>query len=262
MQLNYNQKSKMPLIGTLGLLFSLASCGSYQYAGYGDDSVYGTSRTVEYQTETSNQAPSQNSTYYQNYFQEKSQELDYLAQEDVIFTDIDSYEGNYEVENDTLVEYEESYAGWGQSPSEVSINVYSGFGYGGYGYPYYGSYYSNWYYPYRNYGYGGFGFGFSGYGYPYYSYGYGYPYYGYGYSNYGYRYGYHHNNYYSRKGIAYNTGRRGSIYSNSNRSRLANRTSTSSRNSSTYRPRRTTNSNINLSLIMSTPANIKPCSIR
>ncbi|MCK5400653.1 MAG: hypothetical protein KAJ28_03385, partial [Flavobacteriaceae bacterium] len=129
MQLNYNQKSKMHLIGALGLLFSLVSCGSYQYAGY-DDSIYGTSeRNVEYQVESSREATSpQSSSYYQNYFKEKSQELDYLSQDDVIFTDIDSYESNYEVENDTLVDDQESYAGWGQNTTEVSINVYnSGF---------------------------------------------------------------------------------------------------------------------------------------
>ena len=164
MQLNYIQKSKMHFVGALGLLFSLASCGSYQYAGYENDSVYGESRNVEYRVESSNvNSSSQNSGYYSNYFKEKSQELDYISQEDDIFTDIDSYEGNYDVENDTLVDDQESYAGWEQNTTEVSINVYSG------------------------YRYGGFGYGLFGYGYPYYRYGYGYGnYWGYGYGYYNY----------------------------------------------------------------------------
>ena len=236
MQLNYNQKSKMHLIGALGLILSLVSCGSYQYVGY-DDGVYGTSeRNVEYPTESSNEeVTSQSSSYYQNYFKEKSQELDYLSQDNVIFTDIDSYEGNYEAENDTLVDTQESYAGWGQNTTEVSINIYNS------------GYYNNfwWNNPWRwnspwawNYGYGyglyGYG-GFYNYWYPhYYGYGHGYGY-GYGYGNY--------NNYYSRRGIAYNAGRRGAIYSNSYSSRLNRRTLTSTRNT-TYRPRRSLNSNV------------------
>ncbi|RLD28085.1 MAG: hypothetical protein DRI75_07800 [Bacteroidetes bacterium] len=251
MQLIYNQKSKMHLIGALGLLFSLVSCGSYQYAGY-DDGIYATSeRNVEYQTETSRVATtSQNSSYYQNYFKEKAQELDYLSQDDVIFTDIDSYEGNYEAENDTLVYAQESYAGWGQNTTEVSINVYnSGYlfnnwwyrPYYSYGYGYGYGYYNNWYNPYRFYGYSNWYNPYGYYGFynwhnPYY--------YGSYYSNYGY-YGNYYNSYYSRRGIAYNAGRRGAIYQNSYTSRLNNRRSlTNSRNTTTYRPRRATNSNV------------------
>ena len=246
MQFNNNQKSKMHLIGALGLLFSLVSCGSYQYAGY-DDGIYGTSeRNVEYYTESSNEVPSsQNSNYYQNYFKEKSQELDYLSQDDVIFTDIDSYESDYEVGNDTLVDTQAFYAGWGQNSTEVSINVYnSGYLFNNWWYrPFYYSYgygfYNHWYNPYRFYGYSNW---YNPYGY-YGFYNWHYPYYGSYYSNYGY-YGNYYNNYYSRRGIAYNAGRRGAIYQNSYTSRLSNRALTSTRNSTTYRPRRASNSNV------------------
>ncbi|MCF6295959.1 MAG: hypothetical protein L3J25_09760 [Flavobacteriaceae bacterium] len=233
MQLNYNQKSKMHLIGALGLILSLVSCGSYQYVGY-DDGIYGTpERNVEYPTESSNEeVTSQSSSYFQNYFKEKSQELEYLTQGDTIFTDIDSYEGNYKVANDTLVETQESYAGWGQNTSEISINIYnSGF-------------YNNfwWNDPWRwnagwgwnnpwfwNYGYGNvWGYGFNNFWHS--------PYYGYN--------GYY-GNYYNRRGrgIAYNAGRRGAIYQNSYASRLNRRALTSTRNT-TYRPRRSLNSNV------------------
>ncbi|MBN4047220.1 hypothetical protein JYU05_01600 [bacterium AH-315-P13] len=241
MQLNYYQQSKMRLIGALGLIFSLVSCGSYQYAGY-DDGIYGNSkRNVGYPAESSNkEVTSQSSSYYQNYFKEKSQELDYLSQDDVIFTDIDSYEGNYEAENDTLVDTQVSYAGWGQNTTEVSINVYnSGYlfnnwwnrPYYSYGYGY--GFYNHWYNPYRFYGYSNW---YNPYGY------YGYnnwynPYHGYGYGNY-------YSNYYNRRGIAYNAGRRGAIYQNSYVSHLNRRSLTSSRNSTTYRPRRALNSNV------------------
>ncbi len=243
MQLNFNQKSKMHLIGALGLLFSLVSCGSYQYAGY-DDGIYGASeRNVEYYTESSNEVPSsQNSNYYQNYFKEKSQELDYLSQDDVIFTDIDSYESNYEAENDTLVDAQVSYAGWGQNTTEVSINVYnSGYLFNNWWYrPYYSygyGFYNHWYNPYRFYGYSNW---YNPYGYYGFYNWYNPYYYGSYYSN----YGNYNNNYYSRRGIAYNAGRRGAIYQNSYTSRLSNRALTSTRNSTTFRPRRTLNSNV------------------
>ena len=77
MQLNNYLKSKMHFIGAFSLLFGLASCGSYQYAGQNDDSIYGSSeRNVEYQEETVKESsPEEGSSYYQNYFNEKSQEL-------------------------------------------------------------------------------------------------------------------------------------------------------------------------------------------
>jgi len=227
MQLNYNQKSKMRLIGALGLLFTLASCGSYQQAGY-EDGIYGTTgKTVAYQeVAIQGTTTSQNSNYYQNYFKEKSQELDYFAQEDAVFTDIDSYEGNYEVENDTLVEVPESYAGWGQNnTTEVSINVYSsGFGYNNL---WYRPYYIGYGYPFYGYGGGYFGFGYG-------NFGFGFPHYGYGGGFYG-------NNYYGGRGLAYNSGRRSSIYTNSNTSRSglnSGRSFSRSRNTNGFTSRR------------------------
>jgi hypothetical protein len=254
MQLNNNLKSKTRIIGVFGLLFGLASCGTYQYAGHEHDSIYGGSNTnVEYQKEhVQENSTSQSSSYYQNYFKEKSMLLDNISQ-DSIFTDIDSYEGNYDVENDTL-NYPDSYAGWGQNTTEVSINVLGG--YGGYYGISYGGFYDPFYYGYSGYGYGGYGYGGYGYGgYGYGGYGYGYPYYygyghnyygGHGYYGYGHNY-YGNNSYYGGRSIAYVNGRRGSAYS-SGVSSLNNRrsplNSTLSRRSVSSRVTNTNNSRL------------------
>ncbi len=123
MQLYNYLKPKMQFIGTLVMAFAMFSCGSYQYAGYENDSIYGDSdRTVAYVEE---QPTSDNSQYYKNYFKEKTEQYASISGEnDIIFTDIDSYEGGYVEENDTL--YYGNYAGWGENNSDVTINIYGG----------------------------------------------------------------------------------------------------------------------------------------
>ena len=232
MYLNNYLKSKIHLIGALSLLFGLASCGSYQYAGQNEDSVYGDSeRTVERPVSNVEIEPAtKGSDYYQNYFKEKSQQLDNLSEDDVIFTDIDSYSGDYDVENDSIT-YTENYAGWGQDNDDVTINIYGGSAFYN---PWNSLFYPSWRW---NYGYGyGWGYGFNDFYWcppywgSYYS-AWNYPYYGYG-NYYGGYYGNHYNGYYNRRGLAYNAGRRGSIYSNSlsgltNRRSVTNRSLTS-----------------------------------
>lgn len=228
MDLNNYLKPKMQLIGMLSLLVGLTSCGSYQYAGYDDDSIYGSSeRIVEYQEETTT-STGENSAYYQNYFRDKALELE--DNEDVIFTDIDSYE-SYSVENDSL--FEDHYAGWGYDNSDVTITIYNR--------PYFNSYW-NWAYPYNRWYSGwGWGYGFHDWYSPYYIgwhrpffYGYNYPYF-YSPYYYGGYYNSYYNGYYSNRRLAYNAGRRGSIYSNSisgiiNRNNIASRNTVSRRN--------------------------------
>lgn len=236
-------KRKTPLIAGLGLLFGLSSCGSYQYVGVDNDGIYGSSNPhVEYQeavVEVQNNTSGNN--YYKNYFREKSLEYDNLVNDNAIFTDIDDYESAY-VENDTIDNSYQGYAGWGQSNSNVTINYIdngwnnwgwnAGFGLGwnswrwnrwnnwgwnnwGYYdpyYPYYGGFYSSW--SYYN---------------PYSYYNYGYPYY----NNY-----YSYNNYRSR-GVSYSASRRGSMASNYN-SNLTNK-STAVKNTSRYNTTRRSN---------------------
>ena len=215
------------------LALGLTSCGSYQYASYDYDGIYGEPeksyeiKNVEYK-ETGNE--SENSAYYKNYFNEKATQLDYTG--DAIFTDIDAYQGSYGVENDSL--NQENYAGWGYS-DDITVNIYNrtplydsfwypgygwyndwNFGYGYYGYSnyWYSPFYSGWGSPWN------YGFGF-GYGFPYYGYGYGY---GYGYPYYGYN-NFYYGNIYNRRNLSYSASRRGSIYANNNISGITNRRS-------------------------------------
>ena len=106
-------KSKLPFYVALSFTFILASCGSYQYVGYDNDGIYGSEAIVTEQPVTSN-----NSSYYKNYFAEKSQQLE-IPEEDIIFTDIDSYEGDYnEVEDSN---YDTGNAGWGQTSDSLKL---------------------------------------------------------------------------------------------------------------------------------------------
>ena len=86
MQLYNYLKEKMPIVAAFGVLFGLSSCGSYQLAGY-DDDIYSTSeRRVEYQEQrTDKDVEQSNNAYYQNYFSEKSQQIDAMAAENEIF---------------------------------------------------------------------------------------------------------------------------------------------------------------------------------
>ena len=244
---NYLQ-SKMPLLGVFSLALLLGSCGSYQYAGQDEDAIYGDSeKRVEYVEQSkSDDNASEDSGYYKNYFREKTEQFDNINQDDVIFTDIDSYEGSYDQENDSI--NEEYYAGWGEDHNDdVTINIYGGhlynsiwwnrpyyyggfgFGYGyGFGYDYYNPfwcppYYGSFYYAYRPWWYGG---------YYYYSpYGYGH----YGNSYYG---------YYNRRAVAYNASRRNPANSNNSVANLVRRNSinnTAARRNSNNRARPNTN---------------------
>ena len=80
---------QMPLAFVVGMLFSLSSCGSFQYSGIYDDGIYSDSDPVEEVTETSVNT-SNSSDYYKNYFREKSLQIE---EDNTVFTDVDSYEG-------------------------------------------------------------------------------------------------------------------------------------------------------------------------
>jgi len=237
----------MPFLALVGLLFGLTSCGSYQYVGENGQGSYQRYETgVEYAQETPQVAS--NSSYYQNYFKEKSLEYESYEQEDEIFTDVDSYEGSYNAENDSLnVEYA-SYGGWGQNSSEISINVYPSY---------------NWYRPWYAYGYGYYSWGW-GYGWGYPNYGWGYPYYGGGYYAWGYPsyycpphyggyYNYYRGGYYGnytcgRRGASNYYGRRSSVayngYGRNSISRANTRSNISRANTRTNISRSSVNNNV------------------
>ncbi|MFD2914930.1 hypothetical protein [Psychroserpens luteus] len=261
MQLNNYIQTKFPFFVALSLTFLLASCGSYQYVGYDNDGIYSDNEDVVY--EEARTVSVQDQSVYKDYFTEKSLQYSEIPDDgSAIFTDIDSYEGNYD--DEYVEDTQAGYAGWGQESTDVSINIYNsgwnspywgdGYGYGRYrpwGYNSFG-----WNNPYGyNYGWNswgwnmGFGYGWnSGYGYGY----------GYGWNNNFWCPPYYRNNYSRGSSYAYNSGRRGANTSNLNRnsnysrrsssSSLSRRTSSTIRNNSSIRPRtsspRTNNSSI------------------
>ena len=178
----------------LSLLFGfiLASCGSYHNSSYYDsDGIY--SRTEQYASQDTPQEDNRQVTG--SYF---TQFQDYYipSEEPVgIFTDVDSYYGSGEA-------YSTGYSGWGNSVTDVSVNIYGGglgwggwYGSWGWGSPYwgYGWGWSTWYNPYWGWNswynpYWGWNYGWGGY----------YPYYG----NYTYHRG-PRNAYYSDYGYGY-----------------------------------------------------------
>nr|WP_315258039.1 hypothetical protein [uncultured Flavobacterium sp.] len=177
------------LIVFLGLI--ITSCGSYQNSSYYDsDGIYSTNGE---KVVVKNNENAQTSVQYKQYFNSLQSTG---GSSDEIFTDVNSYGSDYNVENDSIQAPSTGYASWGSSPQETIITVYPdsywsvGFGWG---YPYYG-------------------YGYS-YGYPYYGYGWGYPHYGWGYPSYGWDYpGYGYPGYGYATPYSYNHSRRGSSY--------------------------------------------------
>ena len=247
--INYLQ-SKMHSFGIFGLVLLLASCGSYQYAGYEEDAIYGdTQRTVEYtETETESEQPTGDSGYYQNYFKEKTIQYSSINDENAIFTDIDSYEGSYDgTVNDSLV-YDQGYGGWGQEYNDdVVINIYGGHAFNsiwwnrpplwnnwGWGWNNWG--WNNW--GWHGWGWNGFGWnawGFNNWGW---NYGFGFnngfwcpPFYGgvYAYNPWwGGGFGPYYGGFYGRRGYAFNASRRGSVYGNNSFASLSRRSAVNS----------------------------------
>ncbi|OIQ19502.1 hypothetical protein [Lacinutrix sp. MedPE-SW] len=265
MQLKKYLLNKLPAITGLILVFSLTSCGSYQYVGQESDGIY-VDDTSTQEVTYAEVEESSNSDYYKNYFKEKSLELE--AADNEVFVDIDSYQGNYEEGVES-----EGYGAWGDNGNEVTINVYDN-NYSNWGWtmPYWGWNRFGWNRPYygwnSGFGFNGFGwnagFGFSGGFYnPYWFPNYGY---GFGYSNY-YNTGY----YYNRRG-AFNRSRRNALasrytslngrnYNNSARLR-SNSTRTRSRVNSSTRFNNNNNTNIRTRSRVKTNSSTSPSRVK
>lgn len=251
---------KFGMLATVALIgIILVSCGSYQQASYYNDGIYTNGNPQVTEGNYSRSQPQEQSNTYGDYFGEKANQYQDILDNE-IFTDVDSYyggsdqdsiapapQGNYFTSNNDY----NAYAGWGDNPTSVNINVYNG-GYGGFGYGYYDpwvwgygggywGYYNPWYRPW----YGGYwGAGYWGIGhYPGWAWGGGWygSYYPYYYSNYGYygnrhygytmgRRGYYNNNY-----LAANTVRRSSGTVLNNRADNARYRSSSNSNSTVRR---------------------------
>ena len=148
MQFNTTSNRRLPFFVALGLMAVLTSCGSFQYAGYNNDGIY--SDTYEAPVEEPVVMTStDDSNYYKNYFSNNSADVSAAQEESEVFTDIDSYEGNYTDIDPNGVEQQPAYGGWGQNSDVVNINYinngwgFNNFGYGGF----------------NNFGFGGFGYG-------------------------------------------------------------------------------------------------------
>lgn len=226
---NY-RKLKFPAIFLIALIFT--SCGSYQYVGTDNDGIYdSTYENVEY-VEVAEEK-NNSSDYYQNYFKEKRNEYDAIAQESEIFTDVDSYSSDDYTEQDSINNEYRGYAGWGQANENVTINIYDN-GWNNWGWNNYNWGWNNWgwnrWYPTWGW-HTRIGWGWNNWGWydpfwcpPYYN--------TWGWGNFGNPYW--NNGYYGRS-VAYNAGRRGS-YLNSGRSTLSRRSSlVNSRNLNTPR---------------------------
>ncbi|WP_348798752.1 hypothetical protein [Flavobacterium adhaerens] len=202
------------LIGLIGLMMS--SCGSYQNSSYYDsDGVYASNGE---KVVIKDNQPSANSIQYKAYFNS----LQTTEDSTDIFTDVNSYNSGYDIENDSIQAPSTGYSAWGSSPEQTTITVYPdnywSFGFG-WGYPYYG-----WGYPYYGWGYPYYGWGYPGYGWGYPGYGWGYP--GYGYpvvSPYSYNY--------SRRGSSYRGGYNNTRITAYNRNNITSRNSFTNRNS-------------------------------
>src|SRR5680860_998854 len=151
----------------------LASCGSYQSASYYDnDGIYSSDNQVTTERPQRKEAKKQETgnEAYTNYFGQQAKQYE-EALDGEIFTDIDSYSSNSEMENDSLpqgqlTDYYDNgndyagYAAWGDNTTSVNINVYdNSWGFGGWGFGGFG-YGSPWLY--NSYGWGGYGFGWGG----------------------------------------------------------------------------------------------------
>ena len=230
-------------------LLLLASCSSYQYAGYDQDGIY-SSENREAITANDNEESYEDANYYKRLFADQSAQIDNLPQEGAIFTNVDSYTSTGAYGDEMYLQegglnYQGGNAPWGDQPDEIAINFYGSpfyspfmgpymggfYGRGFYGGGFYGGFHDpfwgpSWYGPGWNswrFGYGyhnpwrwNMGWGWNaGWGYNPYGIGYGHPY------NYG-------NPYYghSRRDVAYNNSRR-STYSDydNNRSNVNGRVS-------------------------------------
>lgn len=159
MQIKINaMKKTLPILLTGVMALLLTSCGTHQN-GYDDtDGIYSSDTNTTASTE--NDQISEKSNYYKQYFQSKQNDYADLPEEDLIFTDIESYSssdtldeyGNIVIQEP---EYQGGYAGWGDNTTDITVNIYGNAGWGGYWGGYWG--WNHWYNPWW---YGGWGYSY------------------------------------------------------------------------------------------------------
>lgn len=220
-----------------GALLLLASCSSYQYAGYDNDGIYSSSENDEAYTANDYEESYEEALYYKKLFSEKADEFANVPQEGAIFTDVENYSSTGAYDENMFLEegldYQTGNAAWGSNPDRISIYIHQDpFRspiYSLYMHPFYTGFYDPFFMPGHGYAYSPYGFGYGfGYGYGYrpwfnrWGYGYnrigwgGYGRYGYGYGYNQYPYYYGPNRYYGRnyREVAYSNSRRDNYMSN------------------------------------------------
>ena len=212
------------VLSGFGALMFLASCSSYQYAGYDSDGIYAPSDGEVAYTADDYEESYQDALYYKQLFAEKADDFEEVPEEGAIFTDIEGYSSEYDdiAYQEEGLDYQTGHPAWGTDPDRISINIYEDWSYNPFYNPYINPYYAGFYDPFLSPGYG---YAYNPYGYAY-GYGYGYPYgYRYGYYNpwgwnrWGHRYSpyYYGGRHYENGGhyldeVAYSSSRRNSYY--------------------------------------------------
>lgn len=247
--INYSFKNKPSiLLVIIGVI--LTSCGSYQYVGQTNDGIYETSESEVIITDNES-----NDNYYTNYFRDKALEVENLnTEESDIFTDIDTYQSTYT--DSTNVKQN---AGWGETNNQVVVNLYNDvytdqlyrYGWGNWTDVYFYNYgWNNWRWNrwnrWNSWGWNSWGWNNWGWNAGFYDpFWYG-GFYGYAYHPAYYGYSPYYNGIYSRRGISYNAGRRGtmtrtnSMLNGRSSSRILNNNATRPSRSTSVRPRTNT----------------------
>ncbi|MFT4801495.1 MAG: hypothetical protein ACI93N_001267, partial [Flavobacteriaceae bacterium] len=138
--LSFKNLNPLLLIGFVFLL--ITSCGTHNKNDYDEaDGIYSSNQNKVVAEETS--AEEDKNNYYKQYF--KTKELAYkdIPEDDAILTDVEAYHSTESLDEDGYVvteeqeyssEYNEGNGAWGTNSTQVSVNVYGGYGYT----PYYG----------------------------------------------------------------------------------------------------------------------------
>lgn len=228
--------SKIRVLFLAPALLLLASCGSYQYAGYEHDGIYSPENREAVTTNDYDESYEE-ALYYKQLFAQQAEQFGNIPEEGAIFTNIEDYSsaGMYEDESfmQDRIAYQGGNAPWGDQPDEIAINIYnnSPYFYGSYMGPYYaGGFYDPFWMDRFGYGYG-FGWNHWRYGYGYhnpYRWNMGFGWNHWGMNPWGWNAGWAYNNpyylhgnsygypYYNRKNVSYSNSRRDTYTKNSN----------------------------------------------
>ena len=154
MERTYKLFDLRALLYGFGALLLLASCSSYQYAGYEDDGIYSSSGDVEAYTANDYEESYEDALYYERLFSSQAEQFGNIGEEGIIFTDIDTYSsGTYDpsVMDQGGIAYQSGDPTWGSDPDEIAVNIYNHQIFNPYYSPFFGPFYG-YYDPFWSYG--------------------------------------------------------------------------------------------------------------